>query len=226
MIDWAAIDTVLLDMDGTLLDLHFDNYFWLEHLPEYYAQQRGLSTAAAHKELHARYAAMRGTLDWYCIDYWSQQLGLDIEEQKRRLRHLIGLRPSAELFLKALASSGKTVALVTNAHMKSLRIKLQQTGIERYFDRLICSHELGLPKETPEFWERLQATQTFEPTRTLLIDDNEAVLESAQTYGIRHLYSIETPDLQQGPRAGETQFVRISDFQALLPIVPLTDTPS
>ena len=27
---WRDIDTVLLDMDGTLLDLHYDNHFWLE----------------------------------------------------------------------------------------------------------------------------------------------------------------------------------------------------
>ncbi|HBT55971.1 MAG TPA: haloacid dehalogenase, partial [Pseudomonas sp.] len=33
MLNWNAIDTVLLDMDGTLLDLHFDNHFWLEHMP-------------------------------------------------------------------------------------------------------------------------------------------------------------------------------------------------
>ena len=26
MINWQQIDTVFLDMDGTLLDLHFDNY--------------------------------------------------------------------------------------------------------------------------------------------------------------------------------------------------------
>ena len=34
--DWRAIDTVLLDMDGTLLDLRFDNYFWLELVPRKY----------------------------------------------------------------------------------------------------------------------------------------------------------------------------------------------
>ncbi|HNG60363.1 MAG TPA: haloacid dehalogenase, partial [Cellvibrionaceae bacterium] len=37
MIPWQAIDTLLLDMDGTLLDLHYDNYFWLEYLPRAFA---------------------------------------------------------------------------------------------------------------------------------------------------------------------------------------------
>ena len=33
IIDWTRIDTILLDMDGTLLDLGFDNFFWREHVP-------------------------------------------------------------------------------------------------------------------------------------------------------------------------------------------------
>ena len=31
--DWSCIEVVCLDMDGTVLDLHFDNLFWLEVLP-------------------------------------------------------------------------------------------------------------------------------------------------------------------------------------------------
>ncbi len=50
-VDWSQVDTVLLDMDGTLLDLHFDNRFWNEHLPRCYAQARGLDEAAARAEL-------------------------------------------------------------------------------------------------------------------------------------------------------------------------------
>ncbi|NLD01354.1 MAG: haloacid dehalogenase, partial [Gammaproteobacteria bacterium] len=44
---WAHIDTVLLDMDGTLLDLHFDNFFWLKYLPQCYAEKNNLSLAQA-----------------------------------------------------------------------------------------------------------------------------------------------------------------------------------
>jgi putative hydrolase of the HAD superfamily len=42
-IDWSRIDTVLLDMDGTLLDLRFDNWFWQELIPSRYAAAHGLS---------------------------------------------------------------------------------------------------------------------------------------------------------------------------------------
>ena len=39
---WPEIHTVLLDMDGTLLDLRFDNHFWRELVPERYAERHGL----------------------------------------------------------------------------------------------------------------------------------------------------------------------------------------
>ena len=34
------VDTVLLDMDGTLLDLAFDNYFWQKLVPETWGREK------------------------------------------------------------------------------------------------------------------------------------------------------------------------------------------
>ena len=83
LVDWSAIDTVLLDMDGTLLDLGFDNWFWQEHLPREFAAARGLGLAAARAELEPRFRALAGTMEWYCIDHWSRELCLDIAALKR-----------------------------------------------------------------------------------------------------------------------------------------------
>ncbi|MHB1015789.1 MAG: hypothetical protein ACYC2W_11000 [Desulfurivibrionaceae bacterium] len=55
ILDWQAIDTVLLDMDGTLLDRHFDDYFWEHYVPENYALAHDLSIDGARQELLARY---------------------------------------------------------------------------------------------------------------------------------------------------------------------------
>ena len=54
MIDWDSIDTVLLDMDGTLLDLHFDNYFWTEHLPDIYSRKHQLDETITIEALQAQ----------------------------------------------------------------------------------------------------------------------------------------------------------------------------
>lgn len=216
MLDWNTIDTVLLDMDGTLLDLHFDNYFWLDHLPRVWGEREGLSHEAATSALQERIHSQRGTLNWYSIDYWSEQLGLDVPALKQELRHLIRLRPFALEFLQRLHASHREVILVTNAHRKTLDLKMAEVDITPWFDRLVVSHDLTYPKEDPQFWTRLQSLQAFDPARTLLIDDTESVLESARIYGIAHLLTLLQPDSQLQKRL-DTRFPGIHHFDEIMP---------
>lgn len=215
--DWAQIDTVLLDMDGTLLDLNFDNHFWRVHVPRRYAEIHALSEAEAQARLAAHYARHAGTLAWYCLDFWGRELQLDIVALKEEVAHLIALRPDTLGFLQALRASGRRVALVTNAHPASVALKMRVTQIAPWFDATISSHALGLPKEHPEFWSRLAAVEPFDPARTLFADDSQPVLESARAHGIAHVVAITNPDSRQPaqPRPG---FFGICDYAELLPI--------
>jgi HAD superfamily hydrolase (TIGR01509 family) len=216
MLPWDAIQTVLLDMDGTLLDLHYDNYFWLKHVPVRYAEKHGLSLADSHRELGDRYASVAGTMQWYCVDYWSAELGLDIERLKQEVAHLIAVHPQVVPFLEQVRVQGKRVVLVTNAHHKSLALKMGKTGLSNYFDTLISAHTLGLPKEHPAFWDKLQSLETYDRQHTLLIDDSLPVLRSARGYGIAHLLAIYQPDTRQ-PRKEVGEFAAIESFEQIMP---------
>jgi GMP/IMP 5'-nucleotidase len=203
--DWDQIDTVLLDMDGTLLDLRFDNYFWLEVLPEHYARRHELSLEAARAKLTPLFVAKQGTLDWYCIDFWTRELALDIATLKRAERGHVRFLPGAERFLQTLHARGFDPVLVTNSHRGVLEIKTEQTGVARYFERIVSSHDLGVPKEQSQFWAKLQAQLDFDPTRCLFVDDSVAVLNAARAHGIGQIFAITRPD--------STQHVRtIADF--------------
>ncbi len=215
-IDWSSVDTVLLDMDGTLLDLNFDNHFWQVHVPLRYAEIRGVSRATAREELMARYHARAGTLEWYSVDFWETELELDIMKLKEEVAHLIAIHPYVVRFLEAVRGAGKRVALVTNAHHKSLTLKMARTGLQTHFDLLITSHELGLEKENPDFWRRLQQRFAFDPERSVLVDDSLPVLDSARTYGIRHLVSIRQPDTQK-PAKDTGDYAAIGSFAELMP---------
>ena len=197
---WKAIDTVLLDMDGTLLDLRFDNYFWAEFLPERYAQRHQLTPEQARAVLRSMLLSKQGTLDWYCTDFWARELSLDIAGMKREIREHVRFLPGAEAFLQALRAKNVQVALVTNAHRDSLKVKATQTGILDYFDVVFSSHSFGVPKEHPEFWQQLQAQLHFDPARTLFVDDSLAVLTAARRHGIAHVFAISKPDTTQGVR--------------------------
>jgi 5'-nucleotidase len=213
---WAAIETVLLDMDGTLLDLHYDNHFWQVHVPARYAERHGLDPAEAHAECFRRYHAKAGTLQWYCVDYWSEQLELDIVQLKRELTHLIAVHPDVVEFLAALRAAGKRVVLVTNAHRKSLNLKMAQTGLALHFDAMHVSHEYGHAKEEPMFWQALNANERYDRARTLLVDDSLPVLRSARAYGIAHLRAVLQPDTRQ-PDKDVGEFAAIRRFREIMP---------
>lgn len=216
MIDWTRIDTVFLDMDGTLLDLHFDNHFWREHVPQRFAEQNKLDVEAAKEHLFPIFRRVEGTMQWYCVDYWSNELGLDIAELKREVKHLIGIHPHVINFLDAVRATNKHVALVTNAHMKSLELKLQHTQLGGHFDNIVCSHDYGLPKEMPEFWQRLHDKHPFSPTTTLLVDDSLPVLRSARDYGITNLLAVLNPDTR-APKKDVEEFDAINSFDDIMP---------
>ncbi len=215
MLDWSAIDTVLLDMDGTLLDLHFDNYFWLQHLPQRYSEISGIALHDAKAMLKAEYDVLQGKLEWYCLDYWAKRLQLPITELKREVMDKIAMRPDAPAFLQALLDSGRQVVLVTNAHPDSLSLKIERTELARYISQLISTHEFGVTKEQQALWQQLQQRLGFDPARTLFVDDSLPILQAAADFGIRHLLAVANPDSQQ-PSRDIRDFAAISDYSVLL----------
>lgn len=194
VVDWRQIDTVLVDMDGTLLDLAFDNFFWLEVVPQRYALTHGLRLDVARRQLAPRFDALVGTLSWYCLDHWTRDLGMDLKALKREHREHIRFLPGAPEFLQAIRWRGKRVCIVTNAHRDTLEVKAEQTGIDRLVDGVVCSHDLAAPKESAEFWRGLERHEPFDRGRTLLIEDSLAVLAAASAHGVQHTLAIRRPD--------------------------------
>lgn len=213
---WGQIDLVMLDMDGTLLDRHFDDYFWEHFVPEVYALNNQLTAEAARQQLLKKYQSREGSLAWTNLDFWSDELGLDIPVLKMQVDHLIAIHPYVVLFLEYCRKMGKRVWLVTNAHSKTLDIKMAKTALQDHFDRLICAEEVGVAKEDPEFWQRLRRLHMYNPERTLLVDDTEKVLVSASQGGIQKLICVARPSSRAAIRHSQ-RFTSITYFKELIP---------
>jgi HAD superfamily hydrolase (TIGR01509 family) len=201
--DWQKFDTILLDMDGTILDLAFDNYFWRELVPRCLARQRNADPAKVTAELFAHFARMQGSLDWYCLDYWTSALALDLRALKSASSHRVRYLPGAVEFLRVLQATGKPVVLVTNAHAYTLHIKKGVAGLGRWIDTFVSSHEFGAPKESAVFWQGVQQRLGFDPSRTLFIDDSQPVLDAAANSGIGGVLAITRPDSRRPARPVE-----------------------
>ena len=215
LIEWERIETAFLDMDGTLMDLAFDSYFWHEFVPGEYSKVNGLEYTQAKELLIEMYKNRQGTLSWYCTDYWTEKLGLNIAALKQQIAPRVSLFPLAVEFLDWLKLQNKRIVLLTNAHMDSVDVKLEETGIREKFDRIISSHQYGHAKEAEQFWPILAEDEKHMPSKTLLVDDNIAVLHAARRYGIKYLLSINQPDTTK-PRQDTQGFSAIDRFDEIV----------
>lgn len=218
MLDWNAIDTVLLDMDGTLLDLRYDNFFWTECLHQHYATAKNIPATAAAEQLQQAFSQVAGTLDWYCLDYWERTLKLPIRQLKTQHTQLIQLRPDTASFLNGLQQLEKRVAIITNAHPDALALKNKHTPLAALCPVQFSTHEFGYCKEFQQLWQGLHQRFPFNPERTLFIDDGEHILDSAKAFGIRHTVGIANPDSAH-PKKSFQRHPAICDFAELqLPV--------
>jgi GMP/IMP 5'-nucleotidase len=216
VISWRAIDTVLLDMDGTVLDLEYDNVLWNQRLPERYAAHHGVTTGVARAALEREFASTRHSLQYYCLDHWARFTAIDLLQLHRELTPLIRYRGHATAFLERLRASGRRVLLVTNAHRHGLAIKDSVAGLIGRVDHAVSSHDYRVPKEADEFWRQLDASHPFDPQRTLLIDDNAAVLAAGARHGIAHLVTITQPDSSRLPRS-QLDHAAFNTFDEVMP---------
>ena len=217
MIDWSRADHVFLDMDGTLLDLHFDNHFWLEHLPRRYGEMNQMTAAQARDLVVPMIMAERGTLNWYCTDYWSERLGCDITTLKAEVGDRIAYRPQVREFLQTLRQHRLKPVILTNCHPDPLRLKLDRTGLDELVDEIISSHDLGAAKEEQAFWDGLSGQLSHDRERAIMVDDSFPVLESARRAGIGQCLAILAPDSQQPERAPHPEIPAVAHFSEVLP---------
>ncbi|MFT5697183.1 MAG: HAD superfamily hydrolase (TIGR01509 family) [Desulforhopalus sp.] len=215
LFSWDTIEQIFLDLDGTLLDKHYDDYFWEYHVPEMYSQKMGVSPDTCRALLLATYKSVESTLQWTDLDYWSDRLNLDIAALKEEVSHLINIHPHVTDFFEHAKIRNKPLYLVTNAHPKTLAVKLGKIQIAEVFTKIICSQDVGMAKEQVEFWTRLQKIQPYDRDRTLFVDDTEKVLDSARSYGMKHLIHIAKPSSKMAP-AFSLNYPSIQNFKSLI----------
>jgi len=214
-LDWDNIDDVLLDMDGTLLDRHFDNVFFEEELPRRYAALQGLSFEESRGQLMAMYRSVEGELAWTDLHYWTDRVGIDVVAMHKELDHMIGFLPGAEVFLRGLRRRGKRITILTNAHRAGVEVKTAKTGLDRHVDRIVDAFEVGYLKMRPEYWPACQQLVGFDPKRSLYVDDDESCLDAAKRFGIVEIIH-SAKSSSQVPASHSTSFGSVEQLSHLM----------
>ena len=166
------IECLLIDMDGVILDNAYDNDFWQNQIPEVIADSKGIAFDDAKRLAIQIFNYKKNTKDWYDVDYWSNMLNIDIEAQKRSEKSFsrISLYDGVIDTLSVLKNKTKMI-LITNAHRKTLNIKLEKYNLNPYFDEMVCAHELNYVKEDIQLWYMLRSKYRLDYEKTLLVED-------------------------------------------------------
>ena len=166
------IDCMLVDMDGVILDNTYDNNFWQNQIPGVISKNKNISFEDAKRLAVQIFNYKKNTKDWYDVDYWSNMLNVDIEAEKRSSISFdrIQLYEGVTKTLNKLKDNFRLI-LITNAHRKTLNIKLEKYDLNPYFEKMICAHELHYVKENIQLWYMLKSRFKLDYTKTLLIED-------------------------------------------------------
>ena len=216
-LDWDQIDTILLDLDGTLLDLNFDLEFWLKYIPEVYSKKNNIGFQHAKEIVISKINSQEGKLTWYCLDYWEEQLELDIMKLKNDISHLIKVHDHALSFLQSARDNNKRIYLVTNAHRKGIKLKMKMSKIRDFFDEIISSHDFGVPKQQQKFWVELDKKINFSKERSIFFDDSLDVLQAAEKFQIKNVVAINKPSTKIAKK-NILGYMNIENFSEVLPI--------
>ena len=215
LVSWESVEFVLLDLDGTLLDKYFDDYFWEEHIPKEYAALNRILIKDAKAKIYAEYKAQEGKLAWTDIDYWSQKFGIDIPALKESVSDRVAVHEGVFPFLEFLKCAGKQVALLTNAHTKAVEIKLAKIPLRPYLQKIVSASSVGFPKEARGYWEAAEKIVGFDKERSLFVDDNEEVLMMAEQFGIKQLV-YKSHASSKIARGDSDRFVSIRHFGEIM----------
>ena len=211
MVKLNSTTAILSDLDGVILDQHYDRKFWQSWLPEHVANQTNQSIEKIQIEIQLKIDGQKGTLNWYDLNYWDDLLDVDcmeiIKEQEEKPSFLEG---SLEA-LQELSTLKNPKHILTNGDPRLQEYKAEARNFLQFFDSIFYSMHAGYPKEKKEFWTLARHNLNLDFEDSIFIDDDFKVVTIAVKAGVKRVIWI-TPGKNRILQNGIETFSSLADL--------------
>jgi len=246
-----SIDTVLFDLDDTLIDWSEQDTFWpsigrphaaqmyryvREQVPDLAVDQETFIQRLDHVTIEAWMGALQGALTIEPFGVLVQRafgaVGLDaarIDLDAALEAYGWTRQPRVSLFedtvpvLDRLRDAGFRLGLITNSHLtvKMRRVELEAYGIADYFEILVTSGDAGYVKPHPGIFEHALSALERPPEHAMYVGDSPQS-DVVGAQGVGMTSVLhEPPHLNRPMPAGVEPHHRVSRLRELLELLDL-----
>ena len=172
------------DMDGTLID---SNRIWKDVDREFLAR-RGLPYTRAYYNGVAHTIMPKAavfTKEFCHLSESTDQIIAEWMELAGQLYDRVPIKPGVRAYLRQCRAEGRRMAMVTSSVPSHCHAALAHLELEKYFERIVFAHDLGLEKQDPAIWRHAAELCAVRPEDCTVFDDSMAACRGARAARMR-----------------------------------------
>jgi len=184
-----SLKIISFDVDGTLVDLEYNDLIWFKEIPELVAKKKKVSFERSLKFVCEEYAKLgEHNLNWYDINYWISYFGIEISPDKifEKYEPQVKIYPEVIPLLEELKK--KYILIVITAMPREFLIP-KMKNLEKYFKFSFSALSDFKELKNSEIYSKISKALNVHPEQILHIGDHwEFDYLAAQKAGMNAIY--------------------------------------
>ena len=193
-----SLKIISFDVDGTLVDLEYNDLIWFKEIPELVAKKKKISFEKSLKFVHEEYAKLgEHNLNWYDINYWISYFGIEISPDKifEKYEPQVKIYPEVIPLLEELKK--KYILIVITAMPREFLIP-KMKNLEKYFKFSFSALSDFKELKNSEIYSKISKALKVPPKQILHIGDHwEFDYLAARKAGMNAIY-LDRSNIKKG----------------------------
>ncbi len=172
MIEKKELKIISFDVDGTLVDLEYNDLIWFKEIPELVAKKKKISFERSLKYVYEEYTKLgEHNLNWYDINYWVTYFGLKVSPKKILEKYESQVKIFPEI-IPLLEELKKNFILIVITAMPREFLIPKMKKLEKYFKFSFSALSDFKELKNSEIYSKISKALNVHPKQILHIGDH------------------------------------------------------